>query len=84
MNCKYIGCDNEINADISEMFCTKHSQEMDAALAENPKTFMAWSLKHVDMGFNVRPTPVPADLRHAPDGGSIPEKPDNSTNGASR
>ena len=31
-----------------------------------------------------RPTPVAADLRHAPDGVSVPGKPDNSKDGASR
>jgi hypothetical protein len=32
----------------------------------------------------VRPTPVAADLRHALDGVSVPENPDNSKDGASR
>ena len=47
--CRYIGCNNHINQEISEIFCTEHSQEMDRVLEDSPASFISWSLRNVEM-----------------------------------
>ena len=51
--CRYIGCNNPINKEISEIFCTEHSQEMDRVLEESPASFISWSLHNVEMFLGV-------------------------------